>query len=230
MKPNHLVVIPDGNRRWAKKKGLKSWEGYQEGAKEVQETSFNVFEQDIKYFTFWALSEDNLIKRPKQEISFLLKLIHVGIKEFYKQPWIQEKGVAINFYGNWRKYFDKKMILEMKKIQKETSKNTNFYLSVLIAYDGKEELVSGIKGLIKSKHTISFENVKKHVWTNILPDVDLVIRTGTEEDPHWSGNLLMFQTGYSQLYFKSDYWPDFNLKTLKSALTGFEKRERRTGK
>jgi len=93
----------------------------------------------------------------------------------------------------------------MDKIQEETSKNNKFHLTVLLAYDGKVELEEGVRSFVKSKDKISFENIKKHIWTSLLPEVDLVIRTGTEEDPHWSGNLLMFQTGYSQLYFKTDY-------------------------
>ncbi len=232
MKPNHLVIIPDGNRRWAKKKGFSPWKGHEQGAETLKKIAKDALDQGIKYFTFWAMSKDNFEKRPKKEVEVLIKLIGEGIKAFHKESFVKEKKVAIKFYGAWREYFDKKTVKELEKIQEDTKKYTKHQISILLVYDGKEEITKAIQNMIKEvkDHAkINFQRIKEYLWTKDLPEVDLIIRTGVCDDPHLSGNMLMLQTGYSQLYFTPTYWPDFNKKELITALNDFEKRERRIG-
>ena len=236
MKPEHLVIIPDGNRRWAKKRNLPPWKGHQTGAETLRQIAKNVIvDNDIKYFTFWAISKDNFEKRPKQEVNMLIKLVYKGIQAFYKEQFIRTKEVAINFYGAWKEFFDKKTIKELEKIQEETKKYTKHYISILLIYDGQEELSNAINLLCKDYNKkpndkININTIKNYLWTKNLPNVDFIIRTGIDNDPHLSSNMLMLQTGYSQLYFTKTFWPDFNKKELKKALTDYENREKRQGK
>lgn len=232
MQCQHLLIIPDGNRRWAKQRNLLPWKGHEKGGEVFKQITKDVFDFKIKYFTFWILSKDNFVKRPKNEIKTLIDLINRGIQEFYQQKWIKDYKVNIKFYGQWKEYFDKKIVKNLEKIEAETESYKDHFLSILLLYDGREELVAGIKWLhsrIKNPNEISFETIKQCLWTHSLPDVDLIIRTGINNDPHWSSNLLMFQTGYSQFYFTKTLWPDFNKNELKKALQDFAKREKRLG-
>jgi len=236
MKPEHLVIIPDGNRRWAKKRNLPPWKGHETGAETLRRIAKNVIvDNDIKYFTFWAMSKDNFEKRSKQEINMLIKLISKGIQAFYKERFIKEKEVAINFYGAWKEFFSKTTVQKLEKIQKETKKYTKHYISILLIYDGQEELSRAINLLCKDcnkkqNNNIDINTIKNYLWTRTLPNVDFIIRTGIENDPHLSGHMLMLQTGYSQLYFTKTFWPDFDNNELKIALNNYEQREKRQGK
>lgn len=227
---NHILFIPDGNRRWAKKRRKNPWEGHRAGAESFKVLmDFITKNHVIKNISFWAMSKDNFIKRPKREIKFLMKIINEAFKKFMDDKTLQERGINIRFYGSWDKIFDKKTIQNLKQIEKDTKNNKNFFLSILLAYDGKDELITGLNTLNHFKK-LSEKDVKNSLWTKDLPDVDLIIRTGVNGDPHLSGNVLLWQTSYSQLYFTKTLWPDFNVNELKNAISDFNKRDRRKGK
>jgi|GEM_PF-2946015 len=136
------------------------------------------------------MSKDNFIKRPKKEINFLIKLIDAEIQEFANDPLIDKKKVCVKFYGAYEKLFDKKTISDLKKVEKRTEKYSDFYVSILLAYNGKDELMEGLKK-IKNIKTVNENKIKQVLWTKDLPAVDLIVRTGVEGDPHLSGNVLM---------------------------------------
>ncbi len=230
MELNHILFIPDGNRRWAKKRGQNPWEGHKAGAESFKELmDFITKNNVVKNISFWAMSKDNFIKRPKKEISFLIKIINEAFKSFTKDKNINDRGVNIRFYGEWDKIFDKKTVQNLKQIEKDTKNNNRFFLSILLAYDGKVELIESINNL-KKNIKVTAEKIKENLWTKSLPDVDLIIRTGVKNDPHLSGNVLLWQTSYSQLYFTETLWPDLNKIELKKAILDFAKRQRRKGK
>lgn len=230
MSLNHILFIPDGNRRWAKKRNQNPWEGHRAGAESFKDLLYYVAKNNVvKNISFWAMSKDNFDKRPKKEISFLIKIINEAFKTFAKDDTIKERGINIRFYGAWDKIFDKKTIQNLKQIEKNTKNNKNFFLSILLAYDGKDELITGLNTLSHCKK-ITEKDIKNSLWTKDLPDVDLIIRTGVKGDPHLSGNILLWQTSYSQLYFSELEWPDFKVNELKEAVADFNKRERRKGK
>ena len=224
------MFIPDGNRRWAKKKNKNPWEGHKSGAESFKELMDYITKQSLaKHISFWAMSKDNFIKRPKKEIVFLIKIINEAFKTFTQDKIINERGVNIKFYGSWHKIFDKKTVMNLRKVENDTKNNNNFFLHILLAYDGKEELMEAIND-IKVNRKINENDIKNRLWTKDIPDVDLIIRTGVENDPHLSGNVLLWQTSYSQLYFSEKFWPDFNINELKKSILDYKNRERRKGK
>jgi len=227
---NHILFIPDGNRRWAKKRDLKPWEGHKAGGESFKKiVEYIVKHNTVKYLSFWAMSKDNYIKRPKNEISHLIKIINDLNIQFAKNEDIEDYGVNIRFYGSWEKIFDKKIVTGLKKVEYDTRNNKKFFLSILLAYDGKEELINALNSMEKGKR-INEKTIKRNLWTKDLPDVDLIVRTGVNNDPHLSGNVLLWQTSYSQLYFSETFWPAFDINELKKAINDYSSRKRRRGK
>lgn len=225
------MLIPDGNRRWAKKNKLHASKGHEFGAKTTRELFKYIvhYHPNIKYCSFWAMSKDNFVKRPVKEIQFLIKLIRAEIKEFADDPIINAKKVNIRFYGAYEQLFDKNTIDDLKKVEKRTAKYSDFYVSILLAYNGKDELIEGLKK-IKNTQNISENKIKQSLWTKDLPAVDLIVRTGVENDPHLSGNVLLWQTDYSQLYFSNTLYPNFTTQELGIAINDYKNRMRRQGK
>jgi len=227
----HLVLIPDGNRRWAKRKGLLSWQGHLEGAKVVEKILEKVLELKIPYFTFWGGSYDNLTKRSKTEIKFLLKIYENYFKRLLEEKRIDENKVKINVFGRWEGIFPEslKKIIE-RTIEKTKNYNQHFF-SFLLAYNGTDEMLDCVRKILREKKVKVNENlIKENLWTKNLPPVDLLIRTGCEGDPHNSAGFMMWHTAYSQFYFSKTLFPDFTPKEFEKAIKDFLKRERRLGK
>jgi undecaprenyl diphosphate synthase len=226
--PYHVAIIPDGNRRWAKSRNLKPWDGHTEGVKLFWETAYAALDAGISNITFWAGSYDNLIKRSKIEIKFLIKLIVDELTEPKILNECLDRKVRFRILGEWRQFItDKKTIAAIEKLQNETSHFRKTF-TTLFAYDGRREMLSAINDLVRTNKKATEEALREKLWTGELPDVDLVIRTGGE--PHWSAGFLMWQTSNSQFYFTEKLWPDFKNTELKKALEDYERRERRLGK
>lgn len=227
---DHILFIPDGNRRWAKKRNENPWEGHR-----VMMETFEVLmdyitkNNIVKNISFFAMSRDNFTRRSKEEVKFFIKIINEAFEKFSKNKMIQERGVNIKFYGTWEKILGNKIVSNLKQIENDTKNNKNFFLSILFAYDGKDELIEAINSF-KSNKKINENDIRNNLWTKSIPEVDLIIRTGVDKDPHLSGNVLMWQTSYSQLYFSEKLWPDFNVLEFKKAINDYAKRERRKGK
>jgi len=227
---DHILFIPDGNRRWAKKRNENPWEGHR-----VMMETFEVLmdyitkNNIVKNISFFAMSRDNFTRRSKEEVKFFIKIINEAFEKFSKNKMIQERGVNIKFYGTWEKILGNKIVSNLKQIENDTKNNKNFFLSILFAYDGKDELIEAINSF-RSNKKINENDIRNNLWTKSIPEVDLIIRTGVDKDPHLSGNVLMWQTSYSQLYFSEKLWPDFNVLEFKKAINDYAKRERRKGK
>lgn len=227
--PNHIAIIPDGNRRWAKAHRLNPWDGHDVGFGLFESLSEEAYKHGVKYITFWTTSYDNMFNRSKTEVKYLIKLLYReltrpdGISKFIKNK------VKVNIIGEWEtEVKDQKVINRIKELQEQTKNFTGSVLTFLFVYDGKREMLSAVNSLVKIGKKASEENLRKALWTADLPDVDLVIRTGGE--PHWSAGFLMWHTAHSQFYFTDLLWPDFDKKELKKALAEYERRERRLGK
>lgn len=227
--PNHVAIIPDGNRRWARAKGLKPWEGHMVGTKLYWEIGYEALDLGVKHITFWAGSYDNLKKRSKIEVKFLIKL---AITELEKPTVLEEcekYQVRFRLIGQWREFVkDKKAVAAIENLEKQTAHFTEKTQTILFAYDGKREMEDAIQTLTKNSVKATEKTIRESIWTGGLPDVDLVIRTGGE--PHWSAGFMMWLTANSQFYFTEKLWPDFSKKELKKALDDYESRERRLGK
>lgn len=235
--PKHIVIIPDGNRRWAKKKGLLSFLGHNKGVEVAEEIIKEAVNLKIPYFTFWGCSINNIIKRPKSEVSFLFKIFEKQFKKILNDKAIYENKIRINVFGRWKELFPKETSMAIENAIEKTKKYNNHQLNFLLAYSGKDEMASAIKEIVKIKNQnakikIDEKLIKNSLWTKDLPPVDLVIRTGEENDnwAHWSDGFMMWDTANSQFYFTKTIWPDFNKKEFKKTIDKFFLIEKRLGK
>lgn len=229
----HIALIPDGNRRWAKKRGLPPWKGHIEGAKNLERILKKIWEMKIPYFTFWGMSADNILKRPKEEIKILFQIFKKYFNKLLHSKEIEKEGVKINVFGRWREFFPASLKEVIEKVIEKTAKNKSFFLTILLAYNGTDEMLQAIAKIVKKAKKENFQFSEKilreNLWTGKLPPVDLVIRTGCEKDPHNSAGFMMWQTAYSQFYFTRNLFPDFSPKELERAIKSYQKRERRFG-
>ncbi|MDP3799814.1 MAG: polyprenyl diphosphate synthase [bacterium] len=227
--PNHIAVIPDGNRRWAKARNLEPWIGHEHGAKTVKQIVKDSFGLGIKYFTFWAMSEDNIKKRNTLEVKFLFKLIGKIFEDFEKDSYTHDNQINVDFLGSWEQMFPEDVKEILYQIKEKTKNYNKHFLTFLLAYDGKSEMLKTIEKFSKENPNIkpTPELIKNYSCTKNLPAVDLVVRTGGE--PHWSAGFMMWDVADSQLYFTETLWPDFNKKELETALGNFAKTKRKLG-
>jgi undecaprenyl diphosphate synthase len=227
----HILIIPDGNRRWAKLKNLAAFIGHKHGAERFNEITEALFEkQQIEFLTFWVLSKDNLEKRPKEEVEFLLDILEQQLLAELKSSKYEEFGIRFRAIGLWKKYFTHRpnlmnLILDLEN---KTVANSKHNLTMLLAYDGFIEMEDAIKKLASDK--INFENIHKSLWTHELPLVDGIVRTGVEGDPHNSGGVMMWLTGNSQYVFLETKFPDFTGDLAVDTAVNLKSRIRRLGK
>jgi undecaprenyl diphosphate synthase len=232
--PQHIAIIPDGNRRWAREKGVSPWRGHYEGVKALERILNAADELDVFCFSFWGASVDNILERSKRETAVLKELFGINFGRLLKQKRIFEKEIRVNVLGEWRKYFPARIRKPIEELVETTKKHDKFFLNFFIMYDGRIEMVEAIKKIVAQKGRdknlkITPELIKSSLYAAELPPVDLVIRTGVEGDPHNSAGFMMWDTAYSQLYFTKTLWPDFREKEFMEAIESYGKRERRMG-
>ncbi|WP_232735174.1 MULTISPECIES: isoprenyl transferase [unclassified Olleya] len=220
----------DGNGRWAKKQGMLRAFGHENGTKSVRETVEACAELGIKHLTLYAFSTENW-KRPKLEVDTLMKLLVSSLKKEIKT--LLDNKIKLKAIGNLES-LPKKVYKELHEVIELTKDNTHMDLTLALSYGSREELLHAVKEIsIKVKNNIiSTENIDEsvfnaHLYTQSLPDVDLLIRTSGEQR---ISNFLLWQIAYAELYFTPVLWPDFTKKHLNEAITEYQKRERRFGK
>jgi undecaprenyl diphosphate synthase len=227
--PNHIAIIPDGNRRWATANGLNAWQGHQEGAKRFEEVAEAAFEAGVKHVTFWGASIDNLKKRSPLEVSVLFKLLVKLLEKEIKFKRLLKNKVQFKLLGKYKEFSPDTTLYQLAKTVEEAGKDFQEHIvTILFGYDGKTEMLEAIEKIKAEQLPVDEASVQKNLLTKDLPAVDLVIRTGGE--PHWSAGFLMWQTQNSQFYFTEKLWPDFTPKELNLALADYASRERRLGK
>ncbi|RZN84806.1 MAG: isoprenyl transferase [Winogradskyella sp.] len=228
--PNHIAIIMDGNGRWAKQKGLVRVLGHESGTKAVRETVETCAEIGIKHLTLYAFSTENW-NRPKLEVQTLMKLLVKSLKKEIKT--LQENGIKLTAIGCLND-LPKKAFDELEFVKEKTKNNTHMTLTLALSYGSREELVNVVKELsfkvknnIISTESIDESIINKHLYTQNLPDVDLLIRTSGEQR---ISNFLLWQIAYAELYFTNVLWPDFKKENLIEAIKDYQNRERRFGK
>ncbi len=231
---NHIAIIPDGNRRWAKRRGIPLQEGHRIGVKTTEKIFEKALELKIPYLTFWAASYDNLIKRPKEEVNFLIQLINQEFQKLLKDAKVHQNKVKIRILGRFREILPAKTVKIIEKLLEKTEKYDIFSLTFLLAYNGTDEMLMAIREIIKFARKkaikVTGDMIRNFLWTKDLPPVDLVIRTGCEDDPHNSAGFMMWHTTYSQFYFTKTLFPDFTPKEFEKAIQDYLKREKRLGR
>jgi len=228
--PTHVAVIPDGNRRWAKKRALPTLIGHQKGVDALEKILDASLELGIPYFTFWGSSMDNITKRSKNEVKYLFNIFENQFRRIADHERIHKNKVRIEVIGKWRELFPEKTIKAIEEAMEKTKDYKKVRLTFLMAYNGTDEMMECMETLKEKGIAISEKTIKENLWTKDLPPVDLIIRTGCEDDPHLSAGFMMWDTAYSQLYFTNKFFPDFKEKEFIKAIEDYSDRERRKGK
>jgi undecaprenyl diphosphate synthase len=229
--PNHVAIIPDGNRRWAKSKGMKSWEGHEYGAKNTEKLIRHAFKLGIKCLSFWGSSLENLKKRPFQEKRALLGIYERYFKQLMNSEDIHKNKVKINFIGKWEKQFPDSLKRVIYGCIEKTKNYKDCFLNFFLAYNGDDEMIETVKNIVKKykpEQKITGKTIKENLMTRDLPSVDFLVRTGGE--PHLSAGFMMWDIANSQMYFSQKLYPDFSEADFEKAIGEFDKRERRLGK
>jgi undecaprenyl diphosphate synthase len=230
MLPEHIAIIMDGNGRWAKQRSRPRVFGHREGAKSVRKVVEAAARLGVKNLTLYAFSMENW-NRPKQEVKTLMKLLVSALKN--ELPLMRKNNIRLNSIGH-TDAMPGNVRNELKEVIAATSDNTGLILTLALSYGARQEIQHAIREISHKvkNNIISVENVdediiNKHLYTQNLPDVDLLIRTSGEVR---ISNFLLWQIAYAELYFTDELWPDFTETSLHKAIADFQQRERRFGK
>ena len=226
----HVAIIMDGNRRWAKERGLPSAVGHKKGVDALKAAMRACDDFGIKYLTVYAFSTENWNRKP-EEVSFLMDLLAQTLKNELKE--MHENNVVISFIGDTSKLSPK--LQEILNNSVETTKNnTGVNLQIAFNYGARDEIVTAAKKIaldVKSGELslsdINEETFAKALYTSDMPDPDLLIRTGGEKR---ISNYLLWQIAYAEILVMQEYWPEFDKTTLAKAIQEFHNRHRRWGK
>lgn len=219
----------DGNRRWAKKHNLPSAIGHKKGVDALKTALKSCHKFGVKYLTVYAFSTENW-NRKQEEVDFLMELLANTIKNELKD--LHENQVVIKFIGDLTKLNQKLQDILEGAVQ-TTKDNTGVNLQIAFNYGARDEMVNAVKNISRRVlnneillENISEDTISRALYTNEIPDPDLLIRTGGEMRV---SNYLLWQIAYSEFLVTSQYWPEFNEKSMSDAILEFNRRQRRFG-
>ena len=227
--PKHIAIIMDGNRRWAKQRNIETKLGHKEGAENLKRIAKHANQKGIKYLTVYAFSTENW-KRTKEEIGALMILLQKYVEDFLKDDNLD--NIRVNVIGDISK-LEKGLQKSIQKIVEKSKENTGLTLNIAFNYGGRAEIVKAMQKIgnqIKNEEIqiedINEELVEKSLYTQGMPEPDLLIRTGGQQR---ISNFLLWQLAYTEFVFVSKYWPDFSNEDLDKAIRNFESRNRNFG-
>ena len=227
--PQHIAIIMDGNRRWAKEKGIATKEGHKAGAENLENIAKFCNKIGVKYLTVYAFSTENW-KRSKDEVSALMLLLKNYLKKFSKDA--NKDNIKINILGDIDNLEDG-LKKDINSAIERTKNCTGLTLNIAFNYGGRAEITNAVKRIaqmVANKeidiNDINEKIVGQNLYTETQPDPDLLIRPGGELR---TSNFLPWQLVYSEFYFIDKYWPDFNNEDLLEAIKTFNKRNRKFG-
>lgn len=236
--PTHVAIIPDGNRRWAKERGRPGFEGHIEGAKRFREISKAAFEIGIRYFTFWAASEDNLRNRDIAEVAQLVLLFRKELEKWQTLNNCLKNKIRFRVFGRGHRIVnDDRLPSTITALQERTKEFDQRFLTILFGYNGVHEMVEAVKMVWRfpSNNIEHFDEdaLRRALWTRDLPPVDLIIRTGScEEGPNWShgsSGFMMLHAANAKTYSPPTLWPDFTVEMFRQTIADYSKSSRRFG-
>ena len=226
----HIAFIMDGNRRWAKKRGLPVAMGHKKGAEILIDTAKAVKNLGVKYMTVYAFSTENW-QREKSEVDGLMNLLRTYLDNSFTE--LEENNVKIIFIGE-RHMLAADIVAKMVKIEEKTAQNDGLTLCVALSYGGRQEIVSAARRIasLVQKGDLTVQDIDVSTFSSMLytagiPEPDLLIRTSGEQR---ISNYLLWQLAYSEMYFSSVLWPDFSKTELEKIIQEYNNRERRYGK
>lgn len=226
--PEHVAIIMDGNRRWAKKNNLNTPQGHKEGAENLKRIAKFANKIGIKYLTVYAFSTENW-KRSQEEVGAIMKLLKFYLLDFFN--WSDE-NIKINVLGRIAE-LPKDLQDQIHKIEEKTKNNTGLVLNICFNYGGRDEIVTATKNIAQKvlDGELKIEDINEKLFSNYLytanqPDPDLLIRTSGEER---ISNFLPWQISYSEFVFTDKFWPEYNEQEFLNSIQIYQKRTRRFG-
>ncbi len=220
--PKHLVIIPDGNRRWAKEHNLPSWQGHQQGFDRAQELLKEIRGLGIRYATLWGFSTENW-SRSQVEVGFLMGLFSNMVEKIREDAFQYE--ISFHHFGR-KDRLPKNLALVLAKLEEKTRKFSKYHFGLALDYGGRDEILRAMEK-IHTNRSVNETVFSKALDTSSFPDPEFIIRTGGEQ--RLSG-IMPWQGVYAELYFSPLYFPDFNPTELRLALEDYSQRDRRFGK
>jgi undecaprenyl diphosphate synthase len=226
--PRHVAVIMDGNGRWAQKRHLPRIAGHRSGTQSARTTIETCARLKVEALTLYAFSVENW-RRPKTEIDFLMQLLREYLRK--EMPLIQKHEIRMRFLGRVEE-LPAGVQNDVREAMEKTAGNKGMVLCIALNYGGRAEIVDAVNAVIAERNgagaplPITEEQLSRHLYTEGLPDPDLLIRTRGEMRV---SNFLLWQIAYSEIFVTETLWPDFNRARLLEALVEFQKRERRYG-
>jgi undecaprenyl diphosphate synthase len=229
--PKHIAIIMDGNGRWAKRRHLPRIAGHRKGVESVRDVIQTASRIGLPAITLYAFSAENFLRRPPTEISFLMKLLQRYLKDDLQL--MQDNNVRLSFIG--RSHLLPQIVQErMAWAKEQTARNTGMVMTLALNYGSRSEIVDAFKAIVSAaannggiEHLkIDEEIINSHLYTNNLPELDLLIRTSGEMR---LSNFLLWQAAYAEIFVTKTLWPDFRGLHLLEAIQEFQKRERRYG-
>lgn len=216
----------DGNRRWARAKGLPTLEGHRRGYDKVKKVGRWCKDRGVKILTVWAFSTENW-KRSEEEVNYLMNLLKFAMSKG-EIDQLHKDGIKVQVIGQKERLSEglQKLIIEAEE---RTKDNKEGVLNLAISYGGRADILQAIKNIINkniSADQVAEETVGQNLWTAGMPDPDLIIRTSGELR---TSGFLTWQSAYSELHFCNNHWPDFSEKDLDEALADYARRQRRFG-
>ncbi len=227
--PQHIAIIMDGNRRWAKEKGIETKLGHKAGAENLEKLANFANDIGLKYLTVYAFSTENW-KRTKEEVGALMVLLKSYVDKFLKRA--NTNNIKIRVLGDLER-LDSGLRESIDEIVEKSSNNTGLTLNIAFNYGGRDEITNAVKHIAKDVENgkMKIDEIDEQVISNKLytcgePDPDLLIRTGGELR---ISNFLLWQLAYTEFLFVDKYWPDFSEEDLLNAIHTFQTRKRRFG-
>ena len=225
--PKHIAIIPDGNRRWADKKGMGKEQAYAIGIRHIGDVLKWCKESGVQMLTMWGFSTDNM-KRDSQEVATLFELFKKNLNEAISSDDRNKRELRVRFFG--RIDIFPRIIQEMMRKAEEITAGgeRKYQLNLMLGYGGREELVDAVNSLLKKgMQNVDEKTISESLYTKNISDPDLIIRTSGEL--RLSG-FMPWQSCYSEFYFSKKLWPDFSKKDFLAALKDYARRKRRFGK
>jgi undecaprenyl diphosphate synthase len=223
--PTHLGLILDGNRRWAKAKGLPALEGHRQGSEVFKEIALEAFSRGVQYVSAFVFSTENW-SRTEEEVGYLMKLVLKATEKYLEE--FDKAGIKIVILGR-RNNLPEDVLKSLEQTEAKTKDNTQGTLALCFNYGGQEELVDAVRYLIASGPTpkaINADVIHSALYCPEIPNLDLLIRTSGE---HRISGFMLYRAAYAELMFVDKLWPDFTKNDLTAALEQYATRERRFG-
>lgn len=221
--PACIGIILDGNRRWAKERGLPSFEGHRQGFENLKTIARAVRDRGIPHMAAYMFSTENW-NRSAEEVGYLMDLFRQTIKDSMDE--LGSEGIRVRFVGQ-RERFAQDIQESMKDAEERTHANTDLTMWLCLSYGGRAEIVAAARALAAKGVVPDDASLRDAMWSAGMPDPDIIIRTSGEQR---LSNFLVWQAAYSELFFIKQHWPDFDAKALDDILAQYAQRERRHGK